>query len=253
MSTVQNVVALSPGAATSTRARPDWVDTPTSQRIASALSYAQAARDVVLIFGGPGVGKSDACSRFARNGNSYYLSITPASTGVVPALEEITAALGCALANGAAALHRALVERMRYERADVILIVDEAQRLSDAALDQVGALHDATGCSLVLVGNRDLYGRLNGGDGAASLDGLRSRIGKRVNVNAATADDVAAILDGWGVKNDKVRKPIIAGGTACGLRVVIKALRLAALLADTEGRAMTDADVRTAWRELGST
>ena len=41
-------------------ALPGWVETPTAQRVMAALSYAQLAGDIAVIYGAAGVGKTMA-------------------------------------------------------------------------------------------------------------------------------------------------------------------------------------------------
>src|ERR1035437_1267786 len=48
-----------------------------------------------------------------------------------------------------------------------LLVIDEAQHLSVAALDQIRSIHDATDLGIALVGNQQVYARLTGGNRAA--------------------------------------------------------------------------------------
>jgi DNA transposition AAA+ family ATPase len=179
--------------------------------------------------------------------------MTPAASAVVPALEVISEAIGAMFANGANALYRSIAATLEgwTER---LLIVDEAQCLSDAALDQLRAIHDAAGVGMALIGNRDLYSRLSMGESAVTLDAVRYRIGKRLSLANASADDVGAILSAWGVTNAKMRKALTEAGTqAGGLRSVCKTLNLAALLAKRAEQALTDTHLRQAWQELTGT
>jgi len=227
----------------------DWIETPTAARIVASLAFAQATADVAVIYGAGGVGKT--CTAFHYAGdvpNAWHAVMTPATSGVVPALEEVCAALGIPPSNGAAPLHRSIVRRIAGSGG--LLIVDEAQHLQPAALDQLRSIHDAAGVGLALLGSRDIYMRMVGGDTSAALDRLRSRVGRRLPLTSTTAEDTAALAEAWGISAAGSRKLLTdIGAKSGGLRAVAKALRLAALHA--AGRALTEADLRAAWRELG--
>jgi len=228
---------------------PQWVVTPTAERITATLAFAHATADVAVIYGAGGVGKTCTARHYAEGQpNAWHAIMTPATAGVVPALEEVCAALGIPPSNGAAALHRSIVKRVSGTAG--LLIVDEAQHLLPAALDQLRSLHDATGIGLALLGSRDVYARLVGGDSAAALDRLRSRIGRRLHVAASTPEDAAALGTAWGIESAAARKTLAdIAAKSGGLRAAAKALRLAGLHAD--GDPITDTLLRAAWRELG--
>lgn len=231
---------------------PDYIATPTSERIVAALRYAHVASDVVVVYGGAGVGKTQSLTHYAKGApNVYVATATPASAGVVPALEEVADALGLPIASGAARLHRAICKRLRGTYG--LLVMDEAQHLSVAALDQLRSIHDATGCGLALVGNDAVYTTMTGGNRAAYLDRLFSRIGKRVRVGTAGAKDTDAIIAAWGIDATECRKLLrdIASKPG-GLRILTKTLRLASMYAAGDSRTVCCADIRAAWRELTS-
>jgi DNA transposition AAA+ family ATPase len=230
---------------------PDYVETPTGGKVVQALGYAQLAGDIAVVYGGAGVGKTTAIRRYAQQApNVFVATMTPASASVVTALEEICEALSITATGGAAKLHRAIVRRLAGTRG--LLVIDEAQHLSVAALDQVRSIHDAVGIGVALVGNEQVYARMAGGNRAAYLDRLYSRIGKRVRVTAASKADIGALIDAWGIADTACRKDITDIASRPGaLRVLTKVLRLAASYATAAGRELCCDDVRQAWRELG--
>lgn len=233
-------------------AAPDWIDTPTAARIVGALSYAQAIPDIALIYGGAGVGKTSTARRYASTGTNVWLAtMTPATSGVVPALEEICSALGIPTTNGAAPLHRSIVRKVAATGG--LIIVDEAQHLAPAALDQLRGVHDAAGIGLALVGSKEIHARMIGGDSAPALERLRSRIGKRLALTGAAPGDIEAVADAWQIASTGRKLLADLGARTGGLRVVVKVLRLATMQAGTAGRAVTETHLRAAWRELGGT
>lgn len=232
-------------------AAPEWVPTPSGERVMAALGYAQLAGDIAVVYGGAGLGKTTAITRYrATNPNVWIATMTPCTAGAVPALEEIADSLGIEVCGGAAKLQRAIIKRLRGTMG--LLVIDEAQHLSVAALDAMRALHDATGLGLALVGNESVYARMTGGNRAAYLDRLFSRIGKRVRLTRSTKGDIEALIDAWGLTAKECRGALheIAAKPG-GLRGLTKVMRLASMFAAGSGRAVSCDDIKAAWRDLG--
>lgn len=231
---------------------PHWVDTPSSQKMISALGYAQLAADVTVIYGGAGLGKTKTNQRYQETApNVFIATMTPATSSVVPALEEVAEAVGIKdMSGGAARFQRAIIRKLTGTGG--LLIIDEAQHLSVQALDAMRALHDATEIGLALVGNEQVYARMTGGNRAAYLDRLFSRIGKRVRLTRPTKPDVDALVDAWGIDTKSCRAALqdIAAQPG-GLRGLTKVLRLASMIAAGAGRAVCCDDIRAAWKDLG--
>lgn len=205
-----------------------FLATPTSERILSALAYAKANGDMVAVYGAPGVGKTRSILRFrATYSNVWHATVTPASATVVPALEEVCEAVGLRdLSGGARRLSRAIQARVR----DVggLIVIDEAQHLATTAVEELRAIHDATGVGLALVGNETSYARLTGGARAAQYAQIYSRLGMRLYVPPPGQRDVALFCETWHVK-DKRAVEILerVAQRPGGLRSVTKVLRLA--------------------------
>lgn len=233
-------------------AAPGYVETPTGSRVIDALAYAQLAGDIAVVYGGAGLGKSQGCAAYQeRNPCVWIATMTPATASIATALEEIADALRLPDgAGGAARLQRAIVKRLRGTGG--LLVVDEAQHLSVAALDELRSLHDASGIGLALVGNETVYARLTGGTRAAYLDRLYSRIGKRVRLARTVKGDVDAIARAWNVtERDTLVLLADIAGKPGALRGVTKCLRLAALLAAADSEALGVRHLRAAWTDLG--
>lgn len=223
-------VSTEAAAADPTQGEGEFIPTPTSEKILSALAYAKASGDMVAVYGAPGVGKTRAIRRFrASYGNVWLATITPASATVVPALEEVCESVGLReLAGGARRLSRAIQARVR----DVggLIVLDEAQHLATTAVEELRAIHDATGVGLALVGNETSYARLTGGARAAQYAQIYSRLGMRLYVPPPSAKDVALFATRWKV-NDRRAIELLerVAQRPGGLRSVTKVLRLATL------------------------
>lgn len=231
---------------------PEWVPTPTSERILAGLRYAQMAGDVVLIYGGAGLGKSKTIDRYGKTTpNVWHVELTPATGGVTGCLQEIALALGLRdMTNSAAYLQRAIFARIRGTNG--LLVLDEAQHLNVQALDQVRAINDQTGIGLVLCGNERVYTQMSGGNRAPFLDRLYSRIGKKIQLKRATAADADAIIAAWGIEDSPCKDAIRQiAATPGALRVLNKVLRLASIYAKAKDRSIGCDEIRHAAHELG--
>jgi len=233
-------------------AAPDYVATPSAERVIGALRYAQMAGDIAVIYGGAGLGKTSAIRRYAGMApNVFVATMDPAASSVVTALEEIAECVGATgTQGGGAKLRRGIVSRLNGTHG--LLIIDESQHLSTAALDQVRAIHDATGVGLALVGNEQVYARMTGGNRAAFLDRLFSRVGKKVRLTRALEEDSAKLIEAWGVSDKQSRRHLVEiASKPGGLRGLTKVMRLGSMYACAQGRSIELGDIRSAWAELG--
>lgn len=231
---------------------PEWVETPTSQRILSGLRYAQLAGGVVVIYGGAGLGKTKTIQRYHQQApNVWHVELSPATGSVLSCLEEIAIGVGCSdYVRTAGHLQRAILKRIRGTSG--LLIIDEAQHLNVQALDQVRSLNDQSGVGLVLAGNDRVYTQMTGGNRAAYLDRLYSRIDQKIHLRRSTQGDADAIIKAWGIEDTKCRDRIRDIAAKPGaLRVLSKVLRMAAAYAMAAGRHICCDDIQAAARELG--
>lgn len=230
---------------------PDFVETPTANRVLAALGAAQINGDISVIYGGAGLGKTTASQFYSRNySNVFVVTMSPATASVSACLEEVCYALGFKSPPGRASrMQREIIRRIMGSKG--LLIVDEAQHLSVSALDALRALHDATGIGIALVGNEAIYTAMTGGTRAAYLDRLFSRIGKRAHLSRATKADIRNLAAAMGVNTSDTK--ILAllediGKRAGALRSVVKTIRQAALMAN--GSSPEFKHLEASWKDL---
>lgn len=206
---------------------PEFLPTESSETVRRVLSYTHQSADIGMVYGAAGMGKTTALRMYAKaSPNVWIATMTPATAGLVSALEEVASATGAAVrGSGAAALHRSIVTRLRGSGG--LLVIDEAQHLCAAALDQVRAIGDAAGVGVALVGNEGMFYRVSDVSAAAFAQ-LASRIGQRVRLARVPAVDVVAIATAYGIHTQDARNAALRIAREPGaLRAVTKALRLA--------------------------
>jgi DNA transposition AAA+ family ATPase len=231
---------------------PSFVVTPTGSRILGALAYAQMAGDIAVVHGNAGVSKTSTSKHYRDSSpNVWIVTMSPSTAGVVTALEEICDALGLSPGGGARKMAKAICRRVRDTHG--LLIIDEAQHLSVAALDEIRSIHDATSIGVALVGNDGVFARMAGGRNAQQLDRLHSRVGKRLRLQQSTEADIVALIKAWGITDSKCHPTLISIARSAGaLRTLTKCLRLASMYAAAEARTVCCEDVRAAASELMS-
>lgn len=232
-----------------------FVATPGSEQIHQALAHAQDVPDMVVITGPPGTGKTSAvCEYTRRNPNVHKLVAEPSLNTVRVLLQALAGLLGTYDLGSQHRMSRALAARLAGTGA--LLIVDEAQHLTSAMLDQLRAFHDQCQIGIALVGNEAVIGRLEGGRRNAEYAQLFSRVGLRIKVGRGKRQvmaDVVPLLESWGVPEGEPRQRLQAIATHPGaLRGMRKTWVIAQMLARSEDREVEGVDILHAWERLSS-
>ncbi len=243
----QETRALAPSA-------PGFLMTPSAEAFQNVFAHAQHMVDLAVITGGPGVGKTMAAQAYrARTPNVWLMTAEPCFATPRMLLDDVSETLGIPREYTAQMASRAVVRKLRDSGA--LLIVDEAQHLSTAALDQLRTIHDLAHVGVVLVGNETIYARLEGGTRTAAFAQLFSRVGFRLPRGAKPlAKDVDVLLDAWGVQSTPERKLLHTIARKPGaLRGMTKTLRMAHMMAAAEHVPLADNHILVAYRQLSAT
>ena len=208
---------------------PGWIDTPSAQRVFSALACAQDLGEITVIHGGTGVGKTAAARRYADTFEAvWFAEMNSATNSLRACLERV--AIACRATHcghgGANRIWTAIADRLRgicvFGGTRGLLVIDEAQHLGHAQLEALRGLHDETGCGLALLGNDRFGNRIERPEFAA----LASRVGDRVHLPRVTAGDVDALLAARGIEGAKARERArLLAAPPAGLRGLARALR----------------------------
>jgi Uncharacterized ATPase, putative transposase len=230
---------------------PDYIKTPTSRLVTNALVYAQTAPSIVLITLGAGVGKTTTVEQFASTRPGVTLATMrwsiqrPASM-----MLEIARVLD---------IHeryapKRMIEigrRIKRNGRHTLLILDEAQFLSDDSINELRYLKDMHGVGIALLGNEDLNQRYGGHAPRDGYGQLHSRIGMRIRRLKPEPDDIAMYIAGWGITDPEAIQLLTAIAHKPGaLRQVEETIKLAAVMGGSE-KTLTANDIRMAWRNRG--
>lgn len=230
---------------------PGYFETETSQQLVQLLSWAQRGRIVVAAMG-PGTGKTTTAKQFAAcYTNVFVATMTPSTAGVNNMQQEVLAALGEPNAVGTP---QKLSQQIRAKVRDLknpLIVIDEAQHLSEKAIEEIRSWHDAVGVGIALLGNIGVMQRLEGGNRRAAFAQLYSRIAMRLIRATPLVADADALADAWGVFGDAerahIRRVAVMPG---GLRGATMMLELASMIASSERSELALDHLQDAWAQL---
>ncbi|HYG91177.1 MAG TPA: AAA family ATPase [Azospirillum sp.] len=227
---------------------PPFQRTPTAVEAQTVCMYAQALKDFGVIVGPPGGGKTWALKDYRKNNpNVWLVTVEPLIKTATAIMQEICTVMGI-VEKSATRLPRA-ISRFTEDKQG-LLIVDEAQILDVAALEQLRALNkDGEGLAIVICGNIGILSKLEGL--SKSNAQLYSRVGGRKLIDGSTQEDITAILAAWGVTDAGEDRFLRAIAAKPGhLRNIDKCMKRANVLANGQGMPRTVEHLKAAWSNL---
>lgn len=232
---------------------PDFILTPTSQAVDLSLRYAQFTPAITTLVGVPGIGKTKTAERYrADHANVILVTMEPMTRGAGMMLGEVAFEMGLE-EKCQAKLPRTIGRQLKGT--GTLIIVDEAQHLDVLALDQLRSLYDKFGVAIALLGNEKLATTIDGKRDNSTAQ-IRSRMGMRRTRTGLIKGDACALIDAWGVIDDKARdelKRIAAKpGALRNIHMVMTQLSLAAQGAD-EPLKVSPELIRAVWADLHPT
>lgn len=212
-------------------------DTHTVDDIIMAVSFAEAAGDISLIYGEAGLGKTVSLKKYVSlHPDTIYIELKDCDKSTKGVCEKILFNIGKELHG----VDRLLVDTITDYLANNprLLIIDEAQHLSIRALENLRAINDSTETGIVLCGNPTVYDRMHG-RGQAHFAQLYSRIGIRRHIIEPDLEDITKIFLNYGLDKESLlylHKLALQRG---GIRNCVKVLNIALRLRDDEKEPLT--------------
>lgn len=225
---------------------PAWMRTETAEAVWSMLAFAQHSPDIAVIASAPGVGKTVTARAYRAAGTNVWIAtMDPDLSSPSKMMAEIATALGLPIRNNAT-VRRDIGERIANTGG--LLIVDEAQYLSRAALDMLRSLHDRYQIGLALLGNHGFFAGVAVSRASDGFAQFFSRVGARRCFEGPRAGDVEQLLDAWGVEDAEARRFLISvAGKPGALRSLDKCVKAGVALAAGDGAPLTARHLKEAW------
>lgn len=216
-----------------------------NQGIAASFALTKELQDMMVITGASGTGKTCAARHFQQIVPAVWLAtMTPAPASLAGGLDRVARAMGIdGVAHRVARLEEAIVARAFGTGG--LLIVDEAQHLSMAALEGLCRLQDQAQTGIVVMGGETLAARLMGWPWRSC-----NPIGRFLDLGQPEEEDVTRLLTAWDVPG-KVRELCHWISRQTGALHVLKSiLRVALLSAGNEGQDLAESHIKAAWSNL---
>lgn len=173
--------------------KPGFVETSVVKQVQFCCSYAHMHQDIAVVYGDAGLGKTMALKNYAENNQGVvYMAANPTMSSQRGLLEELMDALGKDDLAVSRRMRKTIVRALKGT--NWLLVVDEAQHLSEKALETLRSIYDETGIGLVIAGNRHVYQKIFG-HREATFAQFFSRVGvKREIKNTIPRSDVDALI-----------------------------------------------------------
>ena len=217
--------------------KPHWYENRTTTLLTEYLRHAQSGK-IVLIVTPPGIGKTKVAERFAAvDPNVWLATMSPATAGVATMASEVAEAIGLGQITGSPhQLSRKI--REHFSGRAGLLIIDEAQELTDKSLNEIRGWHDRTGIGIALMGNDKVIGQID--SRRSALAQVSSRFSYRHDQKAPFPEDIEACLDACGIVDGEQRAFLHKLGKLPGaLREITNAIEIAAISANGRGGEIT--------------
>ena len=222
------------------------VHTQVLEEVTMAVSFAEAAGDISLIYGEAGLGKTVSLKEYAHlHPEAIYIELKDCDKSVKGVCEKILDAIGKSQSGTDRKLVSAISDYLLSN--PCLIIIDEAQHLSVRALENLRAINDVTESGIVLCGNPTVYDRMHG-RGQAHFAQLYSRIGIRRHIIEPTLDDITLIFEKYGLEKESIlflHKLALQRG---GIRNCVKVLNIALQLIDIQKEPLTIDHLNSAYQ-----
>jgi DNA transposition AAA+ family ATPase len=232
-------------------ASPGFIDMKFSMKVIENLYLAQYMPGLVIVSADAGIGKTYAARHYAETNPRVHIATMNPTTGALgPMLRDIAMEIDLGVIPlGKDRLLHAIGKKLRRAGDGTLLIVDEAQNLSDECINTLRHLVDRWKCGVALLANKETRKRFSTWVENRQNAQMRSRVFSRLHSDRPDPADLATFITAHGFTDpDQVRFLRGIGMKDGALREVDATARLAKMLATGRGaESVTRADLEQAW------
>lgn len=222
-----------------------------TQLVYADLNYLRVTNRISLIIGAAGSGKTTALKHYANDTNGViYVQADVTKSSPRAALNLIVKAMGIKVRGTTSDILDNLIDELTDT--NKLIIIDEAQHLTERSFDTLRALNDRAGVGLVYAGTPDILNRMYGRH-EADFDQVHSRIGYICKLNNRyTLEDIESIFKDYKLNKTIVKHLYNVSSRKGGLRIAINLFRLANDIAVTSGEPLDIKHLEYAAKVVGS-
>lgn len=221
-----------------------------TKKILEMVHITHVARDILLLYGPAGCGKTTALKHYSENTNgAIYVEADVTTNSPRSILSLLMEAMGDTSTAATAAMMRQLVAKLKDTGR--LIIIDEAQHLTPKSFDCLRALNDKAGVGIVYSGNssilKRMYGRME-----EDFDQVHSRTGFHCSINNKyRLEDIQKLFTKHLMSAECLQFLHKISQRKGGLRLMVKQYKLAANVATALGQELAVYHFEEAARRMG--
>ena len=228
---------------------PPFLNTKIAGEMLDMMRSAKLLPTLNMITADAGIGKTMAAEHMIEiEPNCWLVTISPHTKTIHGMLLAIAETIGISQPNQAK-LVSSVGARIARRGASTLLIVDEAQNLTDDAINQLRHFVDVYKVGVALLGNNESYSRFAAWGEGVKYGQLRRRIFKRLNKRTPYQQDLKMLIKAWNITDPDIEKYLIGIGNKPGaMGQIDMTLKLATMIAMGQDREFNLADIKSAFK-----
>lgn len=224
---------------------PGFFPTDTTEELERMLGFAQLGQMVAAALEA-GCSKTMTAKHYqASYPNVFYVEMRKSAAAPNSMLILVLRALGIRNPSGGTLAMSEQVCELLKKVSSPLLIIDEAQHLSEASLEEIRSWNDYIDVGIALFGNVGVLQKLS------KYAQLYSRLSLKLQRRSPLSSDIERLADAWEIGNTAIRAELAKiCGKLGGLRNGTKALQLARMVAASQDKPLGLDHLRDAWEQL---
>ncbi len=213
--------------------------TSVAKDVTTVLQFCHVEGDMGVIYGYPGIGKTEAVKHYHKLNQDTILFTADPSYSSSAVVKELASLAEVQPKGRKFDIIKKIIERL--EGKDTMVMIDEAQFLRLDSFEILRRIHDATHCGIVFVGQPILDRQMRGREEEFFAQ-IVSRIGIRVELEMPNPADVDLLCDAAMVQDKGARAYLkkVLEKRGASLRTVHKLMKLGLRVAMQKGESLNE-------------
>ena len=226
-------------------------DVINTKLVLSALNYVHSCGAMATIVGAAGCGKTTALQHYAENNsNVIYVQADATKNSPHAALKLILKEIGEKPRGTVSDILDTLINELKGTRK--LIIIDEAQHLTERSFDTLRAINDRAGVAVVYAGTPDIRNRMIGRK-SEELDQVYSRIGYDCELkNRYKLEEIQSVFNDFNLDKKVIKCLYNVSSRKGGLRLAINLFKLANDMATVAGEEISVKYLEIAAKHVGT-